>query len=127
DAPALFTWEERAEAARTLARHCYAAVLLSGPEDIISDGENCWCVFGGSAQSARVTGAGCMLSVLCGAFAAVEPNGAEAALLASSFWKACSQQAAGSRGSGSYHIALLDAASTLTTAEFSAAATWKKL
>lgn len=130
DAPAPFTREERAEAALSLARHSRAAVLLSGPEDFISDGNSCWCVSGGSARSALVTGAGCMLSVLCGAFAAVEPNGAEAALLASSFWKVCSQQAeqtAGSRGSGSYHIALLDAASTLTTADFAAESVWEKL
>ena len=65
----------------------------------------------------RVTGTGCMLSVLCGVFAAVEPDAAVAAVLASAFWKVCARRAerlAGGRGSGSFRTALLDAASTLT-------------
>ncbi len=50
----------------------------------------------------RITGTGCMLSVLCGAFAAVA-GAREAALLASAFWKVCAAQAeertkAGGRG-----------------------------
>ena len=69
---------------------------------------------------AQVTGTGCMLSVLCGVFAAVEPNPGEAALLAAAFWKVCSRRAedaAGARGSGSFRAALLDAACTLTGPE----------
>lgn len=42
---------------------------------------------------ARVTGTGCMLSVLCGAFAAVEPDMFLAASLASAFWKVCAAKA----------------------------------
>ena len=130
DSTADFTLEERTAAAAALARHRRTTVLLSGPEDVISDGKTSWRVSGGSSQSARITGTGCMLSVLCGAFAAVEPNPVDAALLASSFWKLCSQRAeaaAQSRGAGTYHAALFDAASTLTSAELAAEAQVQQL
>jgi hydroxyethylthiazole kinase len=67
----------------------------------------------------KVTGTGCMLSVLCGAFAAVEPEPGKAAALAAAFWKVCSRRAQqASNGPGSFRTALLDAAGTLTAEEF---------
>ena len=101
----------------SLARRRRTAVLLTGPEDLITDGQRVWCVTGGSGQMSLVTGTGCMLSVLCGVFAAVEPDAALAAALASAFWKVCARRAerlAAGRGSGSFRTALLDAANTLT-------------
>ena len=100
-----------------LARRRGTAVLLSGPEDLITDGARVWCVTGGSGRMSLVTGTGCMLSVLCGVFATVEPDAAAAAALASAFWKICARRAehlAADRGSGSFRTALLDAANTLT-------------
>ena len=125
DSPAPAAAEERLSAARALARRYGAAVLLSGPEDIVTDGERAWRIRGGSRSMARVTGTGCMLSVLCGAFAAVEIDAAAAAVLAAAFWKVCAhraEQAAGSRGAGSFRTALLDAADTLTSADLAAEA-----
>ncbi len=49
-----------------LDRHCVAAV--SGPIDIISDGHRTALIRNGVPLMSRVTGAGCMLSVLCAAF-----------------------------------------------------------
>ncbi len=108
--------EERLCLARALAERYGAAVLLSGPEDVVSDGTASWRISGGSGRMAQVTGAGCMLSVLCGAFAAVEPDAAAAAVLAASFWKVCSRQAevrSWGLGAASFRAALLDAASLL--------------
>lgn len=103
-----------------LARRRGTAVLLSGPEDLITDGARVWCVTGGSGRMSLVTGTGCMLSVLCGVFAAVEPDAAAAAALASAFWKICARRAehlAADRGSSSFRTALLDAANTLTASD----------
>lgn len=125
DSTAIFTAQERAETAKVLARRRQTTVLLSGPVDIVTDGETAYEITGGSDHAPFITGSGCMLSVLCGAFAAVEPNAAQAAVLASAFWKVCSQRAekaAAGRGPGSYHIALLDAAGTLTASELAAEA-----
>ena len=117
DSPLPASREERRDFAMALARRRRTVVLLTGPEDLITDGERVWCVTGGSNQMALVTGTGCMLSVLCGVFAAVEPDAALAAALASAFWKVCARRAerlAAGRGSGSFRTALLDAANTLT-------------
>ena len=122
--------EERIQAAKALAQHRHTTVLLSGPTDLITDGSTVWAVSGGSSRMARITGAGCMLSCLCGAFAAVEPSSTEAALLASCFWKVCSQraeEAACGKGNGTYHMALMDAASMLTASELAAEARWEIL
>ena len=77
-------------------------------------------VLGGSHSMARITGAGCMLSALCGAFCAAEEDAAKAAVAAAAFWKACSHRAeasAAALGPGHFHMALLDAAGILTAAE----------
>lgn len=117
DSPGTVRFARQAELARRLARERGTIVLLSGPEDAVSDGERLWRVSGGSALMTRVTGTGCMLSVLCGVFAAVEPDILAAAVAAAAFWKVCSRRAealAEGRGPGSFRTALLDAAGTLT-------------
>lgn len=108
------------ELARCLALERRAIVLVSGPEDFISDGNQLWKVSGGSPVLARVTGTGCMLSVLCGIFAAVAPDTFTAAVTAAAFWKSCSLRAetmAVRQGTGSFRVALLDAAGTLAAAD----------
>lgn len=117
DSPAAGPLSQRAELARRLARERGTVVLLSGPMDLISDGTASWAVSGGSFQMTRVTGTGCMLSVLCGVFAAVSAEIPAAAVTAAAFWKVCSRRAealSGGRGPGSFRAALLDAAGTLT-------------
>ena len=80
--------------AAALAQKLGCVVLLSGTEDLIADGQQLCTVRGGSDRMRTVTGAGCMLSVLCGAFAAVQPGDAfTAAVQAARFWKACAEQA----------------------------------
>ena len=119
DSPVAASRARRAETARRLAEERGCTVLLSGPEDIASDGRTVVCVSGGSNQMAQVTGTGCMLSVLCGVFAAVTPDSLAAAVTAAAFWKACSCRAAvlaEGRGPGSFRTVLLDAAGTLTAA-----------
>ena len=117
DGPAATARAEGVALARTLAQVHRCAVLLTGEEDLIAGGGQVWRVGGGHPMMSRVTGTGCMLSVLCGVFAAVEPDGAQAALLAASYWKVCAQVAgewAAHLGPGSFRLALLDGAGTLT-------------
>ena len=117
--------EERLSCALLLAQRRGTVVLLSGREDLATDGKRAFLLSGGSGLMAKVTGTGCMLSVLCGVFAAVCPDPLEASVLASSFWKVCAEkaeQAAGGRGAGSFRTTLFDAASLLTAEEFSRSA-----
>ena len=128
DSPVPASLEERLDAARRLARQRRTVVLLSGPEDLITDGNTVWQTGGGSGLMARVTGTGCMLSALCGAFAAVEPEPLSAAVLASAFWKVCAHRAEQeAKGPGSFRAALMDAAYALTVQDFEAEAQVRQL
>ena len=109
--------EERAELARRLAGYRHTTVLLTGEQDLVSDGSRVVRISGGSGKTGLVTGCGDMLSVLCGAFAAVEPDMLSAAVLASAFWKCCAadaEAATKTRGIGSFHEALFSAAEMMT-------------
>ena len=120
DSPAALDPVQRGTLALRLAQKLGTAVLVSGPEDFLSNGTGLWKISGGSARMTQVTGTGCMLSVLCGVFAAVEPDILTAAATAAAFWKVCSRRAealAGCRGPGSFRSALFDAAGTLTAAD----------
>lgn len=125
DSPGPASPEERSDTALDLSRRRGTAVLLTGPEDLVARGGVVRRIPGGSPLMTAVTGTGCMLSALCGVFAAVEPDPLEAASLASAFWKACARRAealAGGRGPGSFRTALLDVAGTLSVAELAAEA-----
>lgn len=111
--------------ARALAEQLGCVVLLSGEEDFAAGGGRSCVVSGGSPRMQAVTGAGCMLSVLCGAFAAVEADYLNAAAQAALFWKCCAAEAerrCGGQGAGSFRTALFDAASTLPPAALEKAA-----
>ena len=116
----LTTPKAPAELAAALAKKLGCVVLLSGTEDLIADGQQLCTVRGGSDRMRAVTGAGCMLSVLCGAFAAVQPGNAfAAAVQASRIWKACAEQAEDqAAGAGSFRVALFDAAGSMTDEVF---------
>lgn len=126
DSPESSTPAERADTARALAAALGRSVLLTGPEDVAAGPEGAAFVLrGGSPLMAYVTGTGCMLSVLCGVFAAVEPDMTAAAALASAFWKLCAERAdaaAARLGPGSFRAALLDAAYAIDAAGFAAGA-----
>ena len=113
--------QDAAGCAAALARQLGCVVLLSGGEDLGTDGGEVLHITGGCDRMRMVTGAGCMLSVLCGAFAAVQPQTPlQAAADAARFWKLCAARAGqNAAGPGSLRTALLDSAAALTDAEFS--------
>ncbi len=105
--------EEILNCAKSLAQKYSCTVLISGAADIIADVSRTKIISGGSSLTKQITGAGCMLSVLCGIFASVENDSFEAACLASSFWKYCAETAekiTNGRGLGTYHTELINAA-----------------
>ena len=102
------------ERAAALAKALGCVVLLSGEADLITDGTALLTAAGGSEKMRRLTGAGCMLSALCGAFAAAEPDFLRAAAAAARCWKRCAEKAeTGCTGMGSFHARLFDAAGAL--------------
>ena len=103
----------RAAAAKQLAKKTGAVILASGKTDLITDGDQVFLVNNGCAQMARLTGTGCMLNVLTGAFLSVLPA-MDAALLATAFFGICGEEAETPDGMGSFHVRLLDQLDRIT-------------
>lgn len=100
-----------------LARQTGAIVIATGPVDRIGDGERILEVGGGTPMLANITGSGCMLSAMLGAFMAVDRS-AESAAACCAMMKSCGEQAdrwtrKAGRGTGTFHMALLDALSLI--------------
>ncbi|MBR5371711.1 MAG: hydroxyethylthiazole kinase [Oscillospiraceae bacterium] len=60
--------------AKLLAKRLSAVVTVSGETDIVTDGRTAFQIKNGSPVMRQITGAGCMLSALAGAFLAAEPS-----------------------------------------------------
>jgi hydroxyethylthiazole kinase len=56
------------EAAKSLAKKINSIIAVSGPIDIVTDGNNTVLLRNGCATMSRITGSGCMLTSLIGAF-----------------------------------------------------------
>lgn len=100
-----------------LARQTGAIVIATGAIDRIGDGERILEVSGGTPMLAKITGSGCMLSAMLGAFMAVDRS-AESAAACCAMMKSCGEQAdrwtrKAGRGTGTFHMALLDALSLI--------------
>ncbi|CAM3503790.1 MULTISPECIES: hydroxyethylthiazole kinase [Saccharibacillus] len=100
-------------------------VAVTGREDVITDGKTGYVVTGGDALLERVTGAGCLLTSVMGAFRAVERDRLQAGAAALSLYGVAAEAAAAAangRGPGSFQIAFLDALAALDEASAAAAA-----
>ncbi|HIQ87417.1 MAG TPA: hydroxyethylthiazole kinase [Candidatus Scatomorpha gallistercoris] len=130
DSPGRTDIEQRTRAASALAGMFCCTVLLTGETDVVSDARRSCAVSGGSGMMPYITGSGCMLSVLCGAFLAVAGDAYFAAATASAYWKRCSERAeiaAGGRGPGSLRQALMDAAYAMTDETLASGASIEEL
>ncbi len=65
--------EDTAELAETLAKTAGAVVLLTGVTDIVTDGATIYRVYNGHPMMRDVTGTGCQLSALVGAYVTANP------------------------------------------------------
>ena len=73
DAVSDATLPRTVETARLLARQTGAVVAVSGPIDVVTDGEQTILLRNGCATMARITGSGCMLTSMLGAFCGADP------------------------------------------------------
>jgi len=103
--------EDMVSVAKSLAVREDCVISVTGPEDIITDGERVAIVRNGDAMMATITGTGCMSTTITAGFAAVQKDyfkAAAGALVA--FGVAGEKAAASSQGKpGSFHAALYDA------------------
>ncbi|RSD26619.1 hydroxyethylthiazole kinase [Mesobacillus subterraneus] len=99
------------ELAISAAKKLKSIVVLTGKEDIITDGRSIFINHTGHRLLTKVTGTGCLLTSLIGAFAAVEKNHLHAAAAAVSFYGVAAEIAAekcSEQGPGSFQIELLN-------------------
>lgn len=102
---------EAAELAVKAARALNTTVAVTGREDVITDGQRCRIISGGDALLTQVTGTGCLLTSVLGAFAAVEQDMLLAGTAGLTFYGAAASRAAertAQYGPGSFQIAFLD-------------------
>ena len=108
------------ELARGLARRTGTVAAVSGAVDIVTDGEETILLRGGCPTMARITGSGCMLTALTGAFCAASPGRPLAAAAAAMAAMGVAGEAAEARrlqngtGNATFRNDLIDAVFNLT-------------
>jgi hydroxyethylthiazole kinase len=107
--------DEAAQTARILARELRTTLAITGPVDLITDGNRIVRVSNGHPLMGYVTGTGCTATVTIGAFLAVDDDPVSAAATALAFFGLTGEVAAGKAGApGSFMIQMLDALYTTT-------------
>lgn len=115
--------EDALDAARGLAQRSGAVVAVSGPVDVVTDGERVVRVAGGDVLLTRVTGGGCALGAVMAAFLGSGSTPLGAAVAASVVWGLAAERAAlDAAGPGSFAIGLLDALAALDATAVAAGA-----
>jgi hydroxyethylthiazole kinase len=107
--------EEAHATALHLASTWHICVVVTGPEDFITDGQRRFRVANGHPLMGRVTGTGCVASAITGAFLAVENDAAIAATCALAFYGVAGElAAAGAPHPGTFRVRLIDALDAVT-------------
>ena len=115
------------DAARSLAVRFGSVVAVSGPVDLITDGERAFRLGNGHELLTRVTGGGCALGAVMAAFLGAARANGNAPLIAVAaaslvYTIAAERAAEVSTGPGGFAVALLDALAAVQPAAISSAA-----
>jgi len=115
--------EEAAETAKMLAGELKTTLAITGPTDVVTDGENIIQVENGHPLMACITGTGCAATVTIAAFSAVDKHPLYAAATALAFFGLAGQVAgAKAAAPGSFMIEILNALYTITPEDLKAGA-----
>lgn len=116
--------------AKEFARRVGAVIAVTGAVDIVADGERAFCIRNGHPMMSSVTGTGCQLSALTGAFVTANPDRPLEAAAAA----VCAMGLAGETayrrltdmdGNSSYRNYIIDAMYRLTPAELEKGANYE--
>lgn len=109
------------EIAQKVANDKKCVVAISGKQDVLSDGKKTYIVSNGHKRMSGITGSGCMLSGLSGAFVGVAKDQALKAMVASHIGFGIAGERAALRedvqGPGTFRAALIDELEKLTPEE----------
>lgn len=119
DADGAVSQDDSAALALTVAQQYDCVTALTGATDLLSDGKQLVQLHNGHPMLSRVTGMGCAATVLCASYAAICPDApliaAATGISAMSVAGELAYAAAGARGTGSFHVAVIDALSRLNS------------
>lgn len=110
--------DEGINVAKNLANRLNCTVAITGVIDIISDGERVTVLENGTKMLSNVTGTGCMTSALVGAYCGAGSDyfiAAVSGIISMGIAGEIALEKAGNIGTGSFHIAIIDAISNLNT------------
>jgi hydroxyethylthiazole kinase len=106
------------ELGKKAARQFNSMVVITGKEDVVTDGEMAYIIKNGHPLLTKVTGAGCLLTSVIGAFLAVEKDYAKASAAALAFYGIAAEKAAAftaEKGPGSFQVELLNSLSLVSS------------
>lgn len=106
--------------AQAAAKQLGTVVVVTGKEDVVTDGQRTYVVRNGDALLTKVTGTGCLLSSVIGAFSAVEPDlllAATSALVCYGVAAELAVASKGQEGPGSFQIEFLNQLAKVSTEE----------
>ncbi|MBP3951582.1 hydroxyethylthiazole kinase [Bacillus suaedae] len=104
--------------ARNAAKALQTTIVITGKEDVITDGDTTYIVQNGHPILTKVTGTGCLLSSVVGAFAAIEKDLVMASLSALVSYEVAAEIAARKsevEGPGSFQIEFLNQLSKVSS------------
>ncbi|MGD8190433.1 hydroxyethylthiazole kinase [Brevibacillus ginsengisoli] len=116
--------------AHRAAKQLRSIVVITGKNDVITDGERTFLVHNGHPILTKVTGTGCLLTAVIGAFAAVGSDKLEAAVAALVSYGVAAQIAwynQGEQGPGSFQIEFLNQLAKVSADEVSKLASFTQL
>lgn len=118
------------ELAITAAKKMKTVVVITGKEDVVTDGETTYVVSNGHPILTKVTGTGCLLTSVIGAFAGVERDLITASVAALSYYGIAAEKAAkktAEMGPGSFQIEFLNQLSLVSNEEMNQFSSFRKL
>lgn len=121
---------DKVELAISAAEQLNCTVVITGKEDVVTDGSSTYVVEGGHPLLTKVTGTGCLLSSVIGAFTGVEENLLQASVAALTFYGIAAEKASkktAELGPGSFQIEFLNQLSQVSEADFNELSSFYKI
>lgn len=103
-----------AKIALDLAQKLNCVIAITGKIDIVSDGTLCFALENGDSALTQVTGTGCMSTSLIGTFLGASRDALASAIAGIATMSIAGELADKSRGTGSFHSALIDVISQMS-------------
>ncbi|SFJ61650.1 MULTISPECIES: hydroxyethylthiazole kinase [unclassified Bacillus (in: firmicutes)] len=103
--------------AKHASKQLNTVIVITGKEDVITDGERTFILRNGHPILTKVTGTGCLLTSVIGAFTAVEKDYVKAAVAAVTFYGVAAEIAASKtveQGPGSFQVEFLNQLANVT-------------